>query len=95
MGQNAYLSAIDLKSGLLLWRSPPLVCNSHNFIIQDDHIWCGYGFTAEPDFITLLDRQSGDLVSKTRLKTGPDYLLLRDNRLYVRTYDTDYVFDIE
>jgi hypothetical protein len=93
-GHNAYLSAIDLRSGQLLWRSVPLVCNSRNFVIDEDRIWCGYGFTAEPDFVTLLDRRTGALLSKTRVKTGPDYLLLRRDTLYVRTYDMDYVFEL-
>ena len=94
LGHNAYLSALDMQSGRLLWRSAPLVCNSRNFVVDGDRIWCGYGFTAEPDFVTVLDRRTGALRSKTRVKTGPDYLLLRGDSLFVRTYDMDYVFDL-
>lgn len=95
MGHNAYLSAIDIETGSLLWRSEPLVCNSRNFVVHDDLIYCGYGFTSEPDFLTVIDRHSGALLQKTKLKTGPDYLLLRDDTLYVRTYDMDYVFELQ
>lgn len=93
-GHNGYLSAIDLQSGHLLWRSRPLVCNSRNFVVDGDRIWCGYGFTAEPDFVTVLDRRTGALLARHRVKTGPDYLLLRGDTLFVRTYDMDYVFEL-
>lgn len=93
-GHNAYLSAIDVESGTLLWRSAPLVCNAANFVVTEDHILCGYGFTAEPDRVTVVDRRTGRTTGSHPVKTGPDWLLLRDGVLYVRTYDTDYTFDV-
>ncbi|WP_437586322.1 hypothetical protein [Sorangium sp. So ce1000] len=93
-GKNAYLSAIDLASGQLLWQSAPLVCNAENFILRGDHLLCGYGFTAEPDFLYVLERATGKVVSKVPLKSGPEFLVEKDGKLFVRTYDTDYVFEI-
>jgi outer membrane protein assembly factor BamB len=93
-GKNAYVSALDLASGELLWRSAPLVANSANFVIAGGHIVAGYGFTAEPDFLYVLDRSTGKTVGKTKVKSGPDYLFLRSGKLYVRCYDTDYVFEL-
>ncbi|WP_437721199.1 hypothetical protein [Sorangium sp. So ce861] len=93
-GKNAYLSAIDLASGQLLWQSAPLVCNAENFVLRGDHLLCGYGFTAEPDFLYVLERATGKVVSKLSLKSGPAYLVEKDDKLFVRTYDTDYVFEI-
>ncbi|WP_437686171.1 hypothetical protein [Sorangium sp. So ce176] len=93
-GKNAFLSAIDLASGQLLWQSAPLVCNAENFVLRGDHLVCGYGFTAEPDFLYVLDRATGKVVSKLPIKSGPEYLVEKEGKLFVRTYDTDYVFDI-
>lgn len=93
-GKNAFLSAIDLGTGQLLWQSAPLVCNAQSFIVHGDHLICGYGFTAEPDFLYVLERATGKTVSKLPLKSGPDYLIEKDSALFVRTYDTDYVFSI-
>ncbi|WP_437285074.1 hypothetical protein [Sorangium sp. So ce406] len=93
-GKNAFLSAIDLASGQLLWQSAPLVCNAENFVLHGDHLLCGYGFTAEPDFLYVLERATGKVVSKLPLKSGPEYLVEKEGKLFVRTYDTDYVFDI-
>ncbi|WP_437275396.1 hypothetical protein WME90_29585 [Sorangium sp. So ce375] len=93
-GKNAYLSAIDLASGQLLWQSAPLVCNAENFLLRGDHLLCGYGFTAEPDFLYVLERATGKVVSKLPLKSGPEFLVEKDGKLFVRTYDTDYVFEI-
>ncbi|HEX6903802.1 MAG TPA: hypothetical protein VF789_29095 [Thermoanaerobaculia bacterium] len=93
-GKNAYLTAIDLKTGNVLWRSRPLVSNTRNFEIVGDVIVTGYGFTREPDFLYLIDRKTGEVIAKHPLKTGPDYILEKDGKLYVRAYDTDYVFEI-
>ncbi|KYF84770.1 hypothetical protein BE11_05910 [Sorangium cellulosum] len=93
-GKNAFLSAIDLASGQLLWQSAPLVCNAENFVLHGDHLLCGYGFTAEPDFLYVLERATGKVVSKLPIKSGPEYLVEKGGKLFVRTYDTDYVFDI-
>lgn len=91
-GQNAYLSALDLASGELLWRSAPLVAGAATFVIRGGAIITGYGFTAEPDALYVLDRATGRTLSKTRVKSGPNYLLLREGRLFVRCYDQDYEF---
>ncbi|MGK3992031.1 hypothetical protein [Sorangium sp. So ce1024] len=93
-GKNAFLSAIDLASGQLLWQSAPLVCNAENFVLRGDHLLCGYGFTAEPDFLYVLERATGKVVSKLPIKNKPDYLVEKEGKLFVRTYDTDYIFDI-
>jgi hypothetical protein len=93
-GENASVTALDLRTGNLRWQSDPLVCNAANFEVLGDHIVCGYGFTAEPDALVVLDRTTGATTQKIKLVTGPDYVIARDGKLYVRTYNTDYVFAI-
>lgn len=93
-GKNAYITAIDFASGEVMWQSEPLVANAQNFILRGDSIVCGYGFTAEPDFIYVLSRSTGAVTSKIPVKSGPSYLIEKDQKLFVRTYDTDYVFGI-
>lgn len=92
---NAYVAAMDLAEKKLLWKSQPLVSNAANFVIKGDVLLCGYGFTAEPDYIYQLDLGSGKVIDKTAVKSKADYLILKDNILYVRTYNTDYTFRIE
>lgn len=91
-GANAYVSALDLRTGALLWRSAPLVAGAANFVIVGGHILTGYGFTAEPDFLYVLERASGRTVAKTKLKSGPEYIFVRGGQVFVRCYDVDYVF---
>ena len=93
-GHTGYISAVDLATGELLWRSDPLVANSGNFLVRDGWIITGYGFTAEPDFIYVLDGRTGKTKSKQRLKSGPHVILAKGDRLFVRTYDTDYEFSL-
>ena len=92
---NAYITAIDLENERILWRSQPLVANSSNFLIKDNVIISGYGFTAEPDYIYLLSLDTGEVLQQIPVKSAPEYLIVRDRKLYVRTYNTDYVYQID
>jgi hypothetical protein len=93
-GMTAYITALDLGSGELRWRSDPLVAGASNFVIHGSHIFTGYGFTAEPDNVLVLDRRDGKVLSKARVDSAPEYLFLRDRQLFVRTYDTNHVFEL-
>jgi len=90
-GRNAYVSAIDLRAKRTLWRSPALVANARTFVVTRDLIVAGYGFTAEPDFLYLLDRRTGKVLDRLALPTAPEIIKLRGDRLHVRTYDRDIV----
>ncbi|WP_167956520.1 PQQ-binding-like beta-propeller repeat protein [Anaerosporobacter faecicola] len=91
---NAYITAIDLSTYKILWRSSPLVANCTNFEIIGNVIICGYGFTDEKDYLYQLNRTNGKVISKIALKTAPEYIIKKGSKLYVRTYNTDYVFKI-
>ena len=93
--ENAYILAIDLETFDLLWKSASLVANAWNFVIVDDTIFSGYGFTDEPDFVYAINRYTGMIENSYDVKTGPDFLYQRDGKLYVRTYDTDYEYEIK
>lgn len=89
-GLNAFITALDPTTGELLWRSEPLVSNSRNFLVRDGWIITGYGFTAEPDFLFVIDGKTGEVVQRMKVKSGPDMILEKDGIIYVRTYDRDY-----
>ncbi len=91
--KTGYLSALDLSDGRVLWTTKNLTASWRGFIVHDDVIVAGYGFTAEPDFLYVVDRHCGKILQKVRLKTAHEVLIPRGDRLYVRTYDHDYVFD--
>lgn len=90
-GRNAYISAIDLDAGKTLWRSPALVANARTFVVQEDLIVSGYGFTAEADFLYLLDRRTGKVLDRLLVPSAPEVIRLRGDRLHVRTYDRQVV----
>ena len=91
---SSYMAAIDPETGKVIWRSDPLVSNALNFKIVGDTIICGYGFTAEPDFIYLLDLSTGKTVDKIKVNTGPDQFEVVGDTLYVATDNTAYTFKI-
>jgi hypothetical protein len=94
-GMNAYITAIDTRSSRVLWRSPSLVSNASNFEVIGNLIVSGYGFTSEPDYLYLLDKRTGDVKQQLAVKSKADYIIHKDNRLYVRMYDTDLVVNLK
>ena len=92
-GKTGYLTALDLSDGRVLWTTKNLTASFWGFIVHGEVIVAGYGFTAEPDFLYLIDRRCGKVLQTVRLKTAHEVLIARGERLYVRTYDHDYIFD--
>jgi hypothetical protein len=93
-GQTGYVTAIDLASGALLWRSAPQVGNTAEFVLHGGAIVSAYGFTAEPRFLYVLDASTGVVRHKVSQRASFGHLVEKDGRLYVRGYDTDYVYAI-
>ncbi len=91
---TCYLLAYDIENETVLWRSEDQTYNTSNFIVKDNVIICGYGFTSEKDYIYQIDMQTGEIIEKTEIEKKPDLLVEKDGQLYVHTYSYDYVFDI-
>lgn len=92
---TCYLLAYDIENDTILWRSEDQTYNTANFIVKDDVIICGYGFTDEKDYIYQIDMQTGEIIEKTEIATKPDLLVEKDGQLYVHTYNCDYIFDMD
>jgi hypothetical protein len=86
-GQNAYITAIDATTKRRLWRSRALVANAQTFAITPDYLVTGYGFTAEPDWLYLLDRKTGRVVERLALPSAPERITRKGGLFTVRTYD--------
>lgn len=91
---NAYITAIKLTDMSVLWRTNPLVSNASNFLMNGDIIISGYGCTYESDYLYQINKKTGETISKISLKGNPTYFVYKDDVLYVRTYNTDYEFEI-
>jgi len=94
-GMNAYVTAIDMRRGRVLWRTAPLVSNASNFELVGDHLVTGYGFTQEPDFLYLLDKRTGEVRHRLGVRSGPGYIIRQGERLHVRAYDADLVVRLQ
>lgn len=92
---TCFMFAYDLEDSKLLWRSADQTYNSMNFIIKDNVIICGYGFTSEDDYLYQLDLHTGEILSSLKLKKQPDLLVYQDHMLYVHTYSYNYTIEIE
>ena len=94
-GWNATLVAIRVATGEVIWQSQPLVANADRFLVVDDVIFAGYGFTGEPDYLYQINRHNGRVLAKQKLRSGPkDMYLDQYGQLHIRTYDTNYVFQV-
>jgi hypothetical protein len=86
-GQNAYITAIDLKTKGAIWRSAPLVANAQNFVVTPHYLITGYGFTNETDYLYALDRKTGLGAGIVKLPSAPEDLTRQGSLIHVRTYD--------
>ena len=92
---TCFMFAYDLKNEKLLWRSADQSYNSMNFVVEGDVLICGYGFTAEPDYLYQINRNTGEIIDRLLLKKMPDLIVEQDGKLYVQTYSYNYVIEIE
>ena len=90
---SCFMFAYNLEQDKLLWRSADQSYNSMNFVVKGDVILCGYGFTAEDDYLYQINRNTGEILDRLELKKMPDLLVEQDGKLYVHTYSYDYVID--
>lgn len=95
MPDTCFMMAYDLENDKVLWRSEDQSFNTMNFLIKGDVIFCGYGFTAEKDYLYQIDRHTGKVIAKAELKKMPDMMAFKDNQLYIHTYSYDYVFEVK
>jgi len=107
-GQTGYVTALDPRTGRLYWRSEPRVANAQDFAVWGPYLVTGYGFTKEPDRLVILRKLDGEVMATRRVASAPTYLVLRSAteagkaqgrpvapaRLFVRTYDRDYEFEL-
>lgn len=92
---TCFMFAYDLENEKLLWRSADQTYNSMNFLVKGDVIFCGYGFTAEDDYLYQLDKNTGEVIDRLLLKKMPDLMAEKDDKLYVHTYSYDYVIEVQ
>lgn len=92
---TCFMFAYDLENDKLLWRSADQTYNSMNFVVKGDVILCGYGFTAEPDYLYQINRNTGEVIDRLSLKKAPDLIIEQDGKLYVHTYSYNYVIGMD
>jgi outer membrane protein assembly factor BamB len=76
-GQCSSLVAVDPRAGEVLWRTNPLVSNGR-FRLRGCYIVAGYGFTAEPDNVFLVERATGKVTQKIAVSSAPEVYQLMD-----------------
>jgi hypothetical protein len=85
-GTCSSLVAVDPRAGKVLWRTAPLTSNGR-FRLRGCYIVAGYGFTAEPDSLFLVDRSTGSVLQKLFVSSSPEQLdLVGPDRLDVQLY---------
>ena len=85
-GQCSSLVAVDPQARRVLWRTDPLVSNGR-FVVRGCYLVAGYGFTAEPDAVFLVDRGTGAVRQKIGVSSAPQgYALVRPDQLRVTLY---------
>ena len=89
--RNGYLTGIELDTGRVRWRSPSLVANAGNFVLTRGLVVSGYGFTAERDWLYLVDPAPRRGRDPPRRPAAPQENPGRGGRIGGRAYDARVV----
>ena len=93
-GNCSYLFSYNIKNKSIDWKSNNL-CSNGIFLVEKDFIISAYGFTAEKDFVYLINRTNGQIIDKYKVNSDPQYMEVYNNKLYVVDYNsTVYIFNI-
>ena len=85
-GACSSLVAVDPAARRVLWRTDPLVSNGR-FVVRACYVVAGYGFTAEPDAVFLVERGTGKVRQKIPVSSAPEqYTLVQPDQLRVTLY---------
>jgi hypothetical protein len=93
--KSGYLYCLDITSGEIRWATKNLISSYCGFTAYKDHLLTGYGFTAEPDFLYVVNRYNGDIVQTIPVRTAHEHIVIKNDKCYVRTYNTNYIYTIE
>jgi hypothetical protein len=84
-GKCSSLVAVDPFAKKVLWRTPSLVSNGR-FAVRGCYIVAGYGFTSEPDHVSLVEKSTGKVVQKIAVSSAPQTYKLDKDRLDITLY---------
>lgn len=93
--ETGYLYCFDIKTGTIRWATKNLISSYCGFTLYKDHVLTGYGFTAEPDFLYVVDRFNGEVTQTIPVKTAHEHIIIKNDKCYVRTYNMNYIYMIK
>lgn len=93
-GACSSLLRVYPAAGTTDWRTPPRTSNNV-ILLHGPYVSAGYGFTAEPDSLFLIDRATGRILDRQPLDSAHSYLEMVGGELVVVTTNQVYVFGIE
>ncbi len=74
-GRCSSLVAVDPVADTRLWATKPLVSNNR-FLVLEDYIVAGYGFSGERDRVSLIRRSDGKVVHRQPVSKAPENITL-------------------
>lgn len=93
--QNARLHAFSINERKQLWATDSGVAHG-NFIVRKNHILTHFGFTAEEDYLCVIDRGNGRVLKKEKLKTAANCLIEEeDGSITVPAYTGVYRYELK
>lgn len=90
-GRCSQVVAVDVsgEAPVERWRSAMLTSNT-DLVVMGRWVVTGYGFTAEKDYVYVLDAKTGKVAQKAFVKKAPERIeALDDERLSVLLYDAE------
>ncbi|MCR5678929.1 MAG: SH3 domain-containing protein [Prevotella sp.] len=88
-GKGSKLYCYDVEQHRLVWQTDYLVSNDI-FILNDNYVFCSYGFTSEKKYLYMLDKFTGRIYSKLPMVKKVEYIELQQKNGKEVLYAVDY-----
>lgn len=93
-GKCCRLFCFDIARNELCWKSQYLTSRDI-FTLDDRYVYTGYGFTNESDYVYLLDRNNGTILTQCPVTSAPKYIELTKEGLFVEDFlENGYIFRV-
>lgn len=88
-GKGSKLFCYKVSEQKMMWSTPYLTSNDI-FIFNDKYVFCAYGFTSEKDYIFMVDKFTGKVLTKLPTSSSVQYMEIQQKDGKDLLYATDY-----
>lgn len=95
LNADCFFAAVDVGTDKVVWQSFEITHQlpSANFATHAGLLFTGLGIPGRTSVVAI-DLSTGLVLQESEVDSAPQYLIVKDEKLYVRTADDEHVFEL-